>query len=69
MESLERVRTMTEHPDEFSREDHAVVADELAAAFEALTKVELVASDQLAPFVVETGITLRRDARHVDRCC
>ena len=59
-DALGRVRTMTDHPNEFSKAAHAAVADGLASAYEALTRIELVTSDQLAHFAVESGIALRR---------
>lgn len=64
-DALGRVRTMTDHPAESSRGEHAAVADELAKAYEALTRIELVTSEQLAPFVTESGIALGRQERAV----
>lgn len=64
-DSLARVRVMTEYPDEFSPTEHSAVANELAAAFEVLTTIELVTSEQLAPFVTESGLALRRHERAV----
>jgi hypothetical protein len=43
----------------------SAAADELATAYNAVTKIDLVTSEQLAPPVAESGIALRRHERAV----